>query len=176
VRRIALLAAAALAAIAVHAPAGATVITTDYTISGTGSGAMSLDFDTSTSAYSLASLSFTLGSVTFTQTDVSVAPLFSTPPPLQIGGNLNGIGAVAPGTDDFTFLFDPALASQSVNLLYTTTAATGFGSFFDGTVTLTQATQVTPGLPEPATWAMMLLGFGAVGLALRRRRRIPAIA
>lgn len=26
-------------------------------------------------------------------------------------------------------------------------------------------------VPEPATWAMMLLGFGAVGMALRRSRR-----
>jgi len=29
-------------------------------------------------------------------------------------------------------------------------------------------------VPEPATWGMMLLGFGAVGLAMRRRRR-PAL-
>ena len=28
-----------------------------------------------------------------------------------------------------------------------------------------------PGVPEPATWAMMLFGFGAVGYTLRRRRR-----
>jgi hypothetical protein len=28
--------------------------------------------------------------------------------------------------------------------------------------------------PEPATWGMMLLGFGAVGFAMRRRRR-PAL-
>jgi hypothetical protein len=28
-----------------------------------------------------------------------------------------------------------------------------------------------PGVPEPATWAMMLLGFGAAGTALRRSRR-----
>lgn len=27
-----------------------------------------------------------------------------------------------------------------------------------------------PGVPEPATWAMMLIGFGAAGAALRRRR------
>ncbi|NUS99710.1 MAG: PEP-CTERM sorting domain-containing protein [Sphingomonas sp.] len=30
-------------------------------------------------------------------------------------------------------------------------------------------------VPEPATWAMMFLGFGAVGYALRRRRR-PVLA
>ena len=29
-------------------------------------------------------------------------------------------------------------------------------------------------IPEPATWGMMLLGFGAVGYAMRRRRR-PAL-
>ena len=31
------------------------------------------------------------------------------------------------------------------------------------------------GVPEPATWAMMLLGFGAAGYAMRRKRR-PALA
>lgn len=30
---------------------------------------------------------------------------------------------------------------------------------------------VTGAVPEPATWAMMLLGFGAMGVSLRRRRR-----
>jgi len=28
-----------------------------------------------------------------------------------------------------------------------------------------------PGVPEPATWAMMLIGFGAVGYSMRRRRK-----
>ncbi|HEU4705241.1 MAG TPA: SdiA-regulated domain-containing protein [Sphingomicrobium sp.] len=32
------------------------------------------------------------------------------------------------------------------------------------------------GVPEPATWAMMMLGFGLVGGALRRRRPPPAVA
>lgn len=32
-----------------------------------------------------------------------------------------------------------------------------------------------PPVPEPATWAMMLLGFGAAGFALRRRRN-PVLA
>jgi len=31
------------------------------------------------------------------------------------------------------------------------------------------ATGGTPGVPEPATWAMMLLGFAGIGMALRGR-------
>jgi hypothetical protein len=31
-------------------------------------------------------------------------------------------------------------------------------------------------VPEPGTWAMMLLGFGAIGLTMRGRRRRPALA
>jgi hypothetical protein len=35
----------------------------------------------------------------------------------------------------------------------------------------------TPGnVPEPATWAMMLMGFGATGVAMRRSRRKLALA
>jgi hypothetical protein len=34
---------------------------------------------------------------------------------------------------------------------------------------------IYPAVPEPATWALMLLGFGGIGLAMRRRRR-PALA
>lgn len=33
----------------------------------------------------------------------------------------------------------------------------------------------TPAVPEPATWAMMLLGFGAIGFSMRSRRR-PMLA
>lgn len=41
-------------------------------------------------------------------------------------------------------------------------------------VTITGITTQPPGIggavPEPSTWAMMLLGFGATGFAMRRRR------
>jgi len=30
--------------------------------------------------------------------------------------------------------------------------------------------QLNGAVPEPATWAMMLLGFGAIGMVARRRR------
>jgi PEP-CTERM motif len=45
----------------------------------------------------------------------------------------------------------------------------------------TQGTNITSfsfsaqAVPEPATWALMLLGFGGIGLAMRRRRK-PALA
>jgi hypothetical protein len=32
------------------------------------------------------------------------------------------------------------------------------------------------GVPEPATWAMMLLGFGAIGYSMRRNRRVSSAA
>ncbi len=32
------------------------------------------------------------------------------------------------------------------------------------------------GVPEPSTWAMMLLGFGATGIAIRRSRRKNVLA
>lgn len=46
-----------------------------------------------------------------------------------------------------------------------TTNVTGF------TVNSLTAAAVQGGVPEPSTWAMMLLGFGAVGFGLRRRKR-----
>lgn len=35
-----------------------------------------------------------------------------------------------------------------------------------------EAPGVTGAVPEPATWAMMLIGFGAIGVSLRRRRKV----
>lgn len=36
-----------------------------------------------------------------------------------------------------------------------------------GTLTISSVS----GVPEPATWAMMLIGFGAVGISMRRRKQ-----
>jgi microcystin-dependent protein len=33
---------------------------------------------------------------------------------------------------------------------------------------------VSPGVPEPASWALMIGGFGLAGVALRRRRAAAA--
>ena len=50
------------------------------------------------------------------------------------------------------------------------------GNLITGTLNLGLTDQTpyvieTPAVPEPATWAMMIAGFGAVGFAMRRARR-----
>ena len=58
-----------------------------------------------------------------------------------------------------------------------TFAGTAYSIDFGGTAGQTGYDNITfgsatPGgaVPEPGTWAMMLMGFGAVGFAMRRRR------
>lgn len=43
-----------------------------------------------------------------------------------------------------------------------------------GGVELDNVLYVSGGVPEPSTWAMMLMGFGALGAAVRRRRAVAA--
>jgi len=56
------------------------------------------------------------------------------------------------------YLFNNATAG-SISL---TTSA----GFSDGVIY-----RATPAVPEPATWALMLMGFGGMGVAMRRSRR-----
>lgn len=64
-------------------------------------------------------------------------------------------------------------------LLLTQQASSAFGTVFDvnipaGTqVGVARVNPITAAVPEPATWLMMLLGFGAIGLTVRYRRARP---
>lgn len=44
------------------------------------------------------------------------------------------------------------------------------------TITVNIETPAAAALPEPATWAMMLLGFGGIGFAVRRKRSTETLA
>jgi hypothetical protein len=74
---------------------------------------------------------------------------------------------------------DPSVKSQDVSAFW----LVDLGPDVTHTITITNAQGVsngqifatgTPSVPEPATWAMMLLGFGGMGMALRRSRK-PAL-
>jgi len=65
------------------------------------------------------------------------------------------------------------VGSHSINLMGTLTGQ--FAGSYAGTINIQAIVPDQHGaVPEPTTWAMMLLGFGGVGLAMRRRRRIAA--
>ena len=71
-----------------------------------------------------------------------------------------------------------SLSLNGVILAANTTYTFNFGGTNSRTSTggvLNGNVSIDPAVPEPATWAMMLLGFGGIGLAMRRRRR-PALA
>ena len=46
------------------------------------------------------------------------------------------------------------------------------GGFTAGPATLTISRAAVAAVPEPGAWAMMLVGFGAMGMSVQRRRRV----
>ncbi|MCY7279394.1 MAG: PEPxxWA-CTERM sorting domain-containing protein [Sphingomonas bacterium] len=49
------------------------------------------------------------------------------------------------------------------------------GGFTAGPAVLTISRAAVSAVPEPGTWAMMLIGFGAIGFAARRRRAMVTV-
>lgn len=68
-------------------------------------------------------------------------------------------------TASFNFIAG-ATGTETLSFLAIGTATQGAPPF-----ALLDGVTVTQGVPEPATWAMMMVGFGALGVMLRRRRR-----
>ena len=67
-----------------------------------------------------------------------------------------------------------AAFAANPNLYFKVDVATIFptGAVRTGIVEAT----LSPGVPEPETWALMILGFGGIGAALRHKRRVAASA
>lgn len=62
---------------------------------------------------------------------------------------------------DVRFFFQDTVSRYRVNT---------FGAFGSSEYVNATSSRATAAVPEPATWALMVIGFGAVGFALRRRK------
>ena len=157
---------AAVAGLAIASPAGAAIIVTDYTITtdDAGSGTFSVAFDTVAGTFSLSALNYTLGATTFSTANASMQPSGSH---FFIGGNVNGPDIVSglANADDFSFLWQPGLGQPT-----TFTYDIGGDIFSERTTPALFLPVTSVPVPEPGTWAMMLLGFAVTGFAMRRRK------
>jgi hypothetical protein len=91
------------------------------------------------------------------------------------------------GNDNYVSLTDDDLAQNSERLTFAFLSGLGFDPNVNDTysATLTSGGQSltvyakvgsgAPAVPEPATWALMLLGFGAIGFKMRRSRKAASL-
>lgn len=179
--RSVLLAAAAVVGLAIAAPAGATVFEVDFDVApgswiqGLGSGSpYGLPADPSLSGSftvddasavgnlvdgsAVTSLNWVTGTRTWTLTDIDVGGSFVT----FGGGTVTG----------FNLAFDP---TNDVGFPNTASINDGTSQIFcNGCVSIAGVSVVGGGggVPEPASWALMLAGFFGLGGALRQQRRV----
>jgi len=102
---------------------------------------------------------------------------------LNLGGFSQDYTIIADGSGFFhkaftvTDVSDYVATSALTAITFTLKSTTNFGNndpIFDRVIFERTGTTNAPGVPEPATWAMMIAGFGLTGAALRRRRHAVA--
>lgn len=104
----------------------------------------------------------------FTTAEFSLSPLTGGGPPqfFTVAIGLDGGATQLFTTADQRFAIQ-AGAGERITSVQITTPTGGIGAFTQ----LRVGTAAIAAVPEPGTWALMLLGFGAVGSQMRRQRR-----
>jgi hypothetical protein len=91
------------------------------------------------------------------------------------GNSWSGVGVGDNGVGTFTLNFSQSKTSVSLSDFYVRYQSVYGGSEWGDSAVGSVVTAPTPGgVPEPATWAMMLIGFFAIGSTLRSRRAVLA--
>lgn len=110
---------------------------------------------------------------------------FGAPESGPFGGGISTLLSIPTGQSQlgFTLSLDLGCRVSGSTCNFGSTSAFRFGdlptglSFSSQSGTLFSALTTVPGaVPEPATWAMLIFGFGVVGAGMRSRRRIALVA
>ena len=75
-----------------------------------------------------------------------------------------------------TRTLDAAATSNSIGVRIQALRSTQAGPGLDNVILTADAITVPGAVPEPATWAMMIGGFGLIGASMRRRSRVTDTA
>lgn len=92
------------------------------------------------------------------------------------GSFTNVMNRAAPGSDWQRFTYDFVAAGPTVKLTFlasTSLSSSSLGVGLDN-VAFDLTSSPASGAPEPASWALLIAGFGGVGAAVRRRRAAVA--
>jgi hypothetical protein len=131
-----------------------------------------------------------IAGLNYTDTDASIGYgntnfAWNAQPALD-GQNISALNALIPVAQRYNNAGGASSATRAINpsnfagnlWLVSASLATNFGgdSKIDAFKLNTLKATTVGVVPEPATWAMMIAGFGFVGAAMRRRRRIAAAA
>ena len=86
--------------------------------------------------------------------------------------NVRFAGGSSTSYDIFTQTFNTTIGTTyNLSYLFTDQACRGCTAVPNGLRITVAEPAVAAAVPEPATWAMMLLGFGGIGFSMRRQRK-----
>jgi hypothetical protein len=95
--------------------------------------------------------------------------IFGEPGPIITPADFQVLGSAL---GEFVQYSGPTLFTGSANAPVFPFATSNLSSLVDGPATIT----ISAAVPEPSTWAMMILGFAGVGfLAYRRKQHGPSL-
>ncbi len=180
----ALVGAAAVAALS-SAPATAAEFLFSY--SGTGISASGTLTTTNTTTTVNGRQAYTITGITGTRNGATINQLFPAGTVVDAVGAVSNLNLYETGpfldADGFSF----GVAGDSPNIAFNVFyISSGYNEFRSNPpvgqgnteltgFTLARVVPVAPAVPEPATWAMMLIGFGTVGATMRRRKTVASV-